>query len=98
MSTLLAQVEPCLNSRSLRVLLDLDNVSALIPGHFLIGSIPESSYKDISINRLTRWQLFQNMWDHFWERWSSEYLQALILDQSGGSRAIKFKWNASVVT
>lgn len=30
------------------------------------------------MNRLTRWQLLKKMRDHFWERWSREYLQALI--------------------
>lgn len=39
MSTLLAQVEACLNSRSLQTLSDdPENLATLTPGHFLVGS------------------------------------------------------------
>lgn len=39
MNTLLAQVEACLNSRSLQTLSDdPENLATLIPGHFLLGS------------------------------------------------------------
>jgi len=39
MATLLAQVEACLNSRPLQALTDdPDDLTALTPGHFLIGS------------------------------------------------------------
>jgi len=62
-TTLLAEVEACLNSRSLQALSDdLDDLEALTLGHFLIGTllvaIPESSLITISANRLMRWCLF----------------------------------------
>ncbi|XP_011859792.1 PREDICTED: uncharacterized protein LOC105557214 [Vollenhovia emeryi] len=83
MSTLLAQVEACLNSRPLQALSDdPDDLTALTPGHFLVGSaltaIPEPSLRDPPMNRLTRWQLLQHMRDHFWERWAKEYLHSLL--------------------
>ncbi|KAM0726177.1 hypothetical protein ACS0PU_008258 [Formica fusca] len=83
MSTLLTQVESCLNSRPLQALSDdPEDLSALTPGHFLVGSaltaIPEPSMLDKPMNQLARWRLLQRMRDHFWERWSQEYLHSLV--------------------
>jgi len=82
MTTLLTQVEACLNSRPLQSLTDdPDDLTALTPGHFLIGApllaVPEPSLATERDNTLSRWQLLQKMRDHFWERWSREYLQTL---------------------
>ncbi|XP_029175788.1 uncharacterized protein LOC114944167 [Nylanderia fulva] len=82
LSTVLAQIEACLNSRPLQAISDdPEDVSALTPGHFLIGaaltSLPEPSLTSEPLNRLTRWQLLQRMRDDFWSRWSKEYLQSL---------------------
>nr|XP_012232072.1 PREDICTED: uncharacterized protein LOC105677797 [Linepithema humile] len=82
MSTFLAQVEACLNSRPLQALTDdPDDVSALTPRHFLIGapllSVPEPSLTQEETNTLSRWQLVQQMRDHFWQRWSREYVHTL---------------------
>ncbi|XP_024879015.1 uncharacterized protein LOC112459229 [Temnothorax curvispinosus] len=82
MTTFLAEVEACLNSRPLQALTDdPEDLDALTPGHFLIGAplnaIPEPSTVDIQTNRLSRWRLLQNMRDHLWQRWSREYLQEL---------------------
>lgn len=73
MSTLLAQVEACLNSRPLQAMSDdPDDLAALTPGHLLIGApllaIPEPSLTDNAPNTLSRWQLLQQMRDHFWLR------------------------------
>lgn len=83
MSTLLAQMEACLNSRPLQALSDdPDDVAALTPGHILIESalnaVPELTYESTSTSRLSRYQLLQKMRDHFWDRWSREYLQTLM--------------------
>jgi len=91
LSTLLAQVEACLNSRPLEALSDdPDDTTALTPGHFLIGTalnaVPEASLAPVPSNRLARWQMLQRMRDHFWERWSQEYIHSLL------SRP---KWKAS---
>ncbi|XP_046387356.1 uncharacterized protein LOC124156925 [Ischnura elegans] len=82
LSTLLCQVEACLNSRPLIPLTDdpTDN-KALTPAHFLIHSasfiIPEPSLIDEIIPVLKRWKIVQQMLQHFWQRWSREYLQSL---------------------
>jgi hypothetical protein len=82
MSTFLAEVEACVNSRPLQTLTDdLENLDALTTGHFLIGAplnaIQEPSLPDVPVNRLSRWRLLQQMRDHLWQRWSREYLQGL---------------------
>lgn len=82
MSTFLSQVESCLNFRPLQTLSDdPEDISALTPGHFLVGApllaVPEPSLNDRANNSLSRWQLLQKMRDHFWERWSREYLHEL---------------------
>ncbi|XP_036140869.1 uncharacterized protein LOC118644969 [Monomorium pharaonis] len=82
MTTLLAQIEACLNSRPLQSLSDdPEDLTALTPGHFLVGDVPivvpEPSLTDVPVNRLTRWQLVQSMRDHFWARWAQEYLHSL---------------------
>ncbi|XP_071653060.1 uncharacterized protein [Temnothorax longispinosus] len=82
MATLLSQVEACLNSRPLQALTDdPEDLSPLTPGHFLIGSalsvVPEPSLTEEKTARLSRWQQVQQMRDHFWARWSREYLQTL---------------------
>ncbi|XP_076301722.1 uncharacterized protein LOC143219731 [Lasioglossum baleicum] len=82
MSTLLTQIEACLNSRPITPLTDEpSDLTALTPAHFLIGSpltaIPEPSLTDVRSSRLKRWQMIQQQRDHFWDRWSFEYLQTL---------------------
>ncbi len=74
---MLAQIEACLNSRPL-VPANSPDDGALTPGHFLIGKPltcipdPQLSYRSASL--LKRWHLCQNLIQHFWERWSNEYL------------------------
>ena len=76
-STILVQIEACLNSRPLiSVLTDNEGIEVLTPGNFLIGQPlmavpdPPSSY-NTSITLLHRWQLCQSIVRQFW---SSEYL------------------------
>ena len=82
LTTFLAEVEACLNSRPLQALSDdPEDLGALTPGHFLVGApliaVPEPSLLDVPSNRLTRWRLLQQMRNHLWQRWSREYLQGL---------------------
>ncbi|XP_071640873.1 uncharacterized protein [Temnothorax longispinosus] len=82
MATFLAQVKACLNSRPLHALSDdPDDVSALTPGHFIIGAFllaaPKPSLEERPDNTLSRWQLVQKMHDHFWQRWLRECTQQL---------------------
>ena len=60
-STLLTQVEACLNSQLLIALSNEPNdPSYLIPGHFLIGasltSVPEPDFTNTAMNSFSRWQ------------------------------------------
>ncbi|XP_076301650.1 uncharacterized protein LOC143219633 [Lasioglossum baleicum] len=82
LTTLLTGIEACLNSRPLQPLSDdPGDPAALTPGHFLIGepltAIPEPSLEDLPVSRLSRWQLIQQLQQHFWKRWSLEYLNSL---------------------
>ncbi|XP_059226223.1 uncharacterized protein LOC131998099 isoform X3 [Stomoxys calcitrans] len=79
LSTLLCQVESCLNSRPLCPLsTDPSDFSVLTPAHFLVGEpttcIPEDDLLDSNINRLTHWKQIEKLKQHFWQRWSQEYL------------------------
>jgi len=82
LSTLLAEIEACLNSRPLCTLSDDPfNQTYLSPGHFLIGEpltqLPTIDYTNVKCNRLSRWQTYQQELQQFWQRWSSDYLQSL---------------------
>lgn len=82
LSTLLSQIEACLNSRPLcPTTSDPSDNSALTPGHFLIGDAllapPENITLPLSIHVHTRWQLVQKMRNDFWKRFQHEYLVRL---------------------
>ena len=81
-STILTQVESCLNSRPLTPLsCDSDIIEALTPGHFRIGkpieSLPDSSLSYRALPLLRRWHLCHSIVRHFWQRWSTEYVASL---------------------
>lgn len=83
MSTLLNQIEACLNSRPISLLPNNPNEpNPLTPGHFLVGepliTISENNYEKSNIGSLRRWQLTQRMLQCFWRRWSNEYLVNLL--------------------
>ena len=83
LTTVLARIEACLNSRPLGVIphYNDEGIEVLTPGHFLIGrpieALPDSdiSYRKLSI--LRRWHLCEALVRHFWKRWQSEYLTSL---------------------
>lgn len=82
MSTVLCQIEACLNSRPLcPISEDPDELQVLTPGHFLIGEAPtmppETNYQSTPINRLKRWQLCSKIQQDFWRIWKDEYLSRL---------------------
>lgn len=81
-STLLCNIEACLNSRPLAPLTDsINDYDPLTPGHFLIGTPlnanPEPSLLNINENRLSRWQLVRQMTERFWKLWQNDYLNTL---------------------
>ncbi|XP_046145647.1 uncharacterized protein LOC123988932 [Osmia bicornis bicornis] len=80
-STVLVEIEACLNSRPLCPLsADIEDLQALTHAHFLgvaSGLVPDEPPPDVSENRLERFQLLQSIQNNFWKRWSEEYLQYL---------------------
>lgn len=82
LSTLLAQIEACLNSRPLSPMSsDPADLSVLTPGHFLTGDAllapPDQSIDLQNVSLLTRWQLVQRIYQNVSSRWQSEYLYRL---------------------
>ncbi|XP_011883895.1 PREDICTED: uncharacterized protein LOC105571038 [Vollenhovia emeryi] len=82
MTTLLCQIEACLNSRPIAPLSDsFDDYQFLTPGHFLIGQsiavAPEPSILDLQENRLSRWQMVRQISERFWKLWSDDYVNTL---------------------
>ncbi|XP_011858972.1 PREDICTED: uncharacterized protein LOC105556485 [Vollenhovia emeryi] len=81
-NTFIIEVEAVLNSRPLTAMsIDPNDLIALSPAHFLIGTslttVPEHDFVDVPINRLSNWEHIQRVKQHFWERWSKEYLNEL---------------------
>lgn len=83
MTTVLCQVEACLNSRPLCPLdnSDPECLDPLTPGHFLIGEapivIPSPDLRKVKTSHLSRWQHTQKLVNDFWRRWQDEYLSRL---------------------
>ncbi|XP_046145664.1 uncharacterized protein LOC123988949 [Osmia bicornis bicornis] len=84
LSTLLCQIEACVNSRPLFALSDdPSELGALTPGHFLIGetpsSVPEPEASSTTHNTSLsgRWRQLNLMRAQFWHLWRREYLQHL---------------------
>ncbi|XP_055840854.1 uncharacterized protein LOC129908416 [Episyrphus balteatus] len=81
LSTLLTEIEACLNSRPLCPVSDnIDDFEILTPAHFLFGTsahlIPEADLAE-KISNLDRWNKIQIAVHSFWKQWSSEYLARL---------------------
>lgn len=82
LSTVLTQIEACINSRPICPLTDdISDLNTLTPGHFLIGSAltapVEGSLLQLQENRLDRWQMCNRLKQQFWEKWSSDYVANL---------------------
>ncbi|XP_050296327.1 uncharacterized protein LOC126736140 [Anthonomus grandis grandis] len=76
------QVEAVLNSRPLLPLTnDPNDFESLTPGHFLVGHplnlVPDIDLETTPINRLNRYHMLQSLAQHFWRRWSEQYLHTL---------------------
>lgn len=81
-NTIIAQVESCLNSRPLVPLTNNpEDLDILTPGHFLIGSslmaLPQEDVRRVNSGRLQRYQHLCQIVQHFWDKWSREYLSQL---------------------
>lgn len=80
MCTLTHQIEAILNSRPLCPL-SSESFDPLTPAHFITGHslvlLPDHNLQESKTNTLSRWQLMQQMVQHFWSRWNNEYLTTL---------------------
>ncbi|XP_051864344.1 uncharacterized protein LOC127566357 [Drosophila albomicans] len=82
LSTLLAKIEACLNSRPISPMSeDPSDLLALTPGHFLIGgpliSVLEPPINQPATSILNRWQRLKALHQQFCFRWKDEYLKEL---------------------
>ena len=82
LNTTLIQIEAILNSRPLTPLsADPADLAPLTPGHFLVGrpltSLPQRDIREHSIHHLTRFQRIEQLRQHFWVRWSKEFVSEL---------------------
>lgn len=82
LSSLFSQIEAILNSRPLCPLSPSpDDLQPLTPGHLLIGrpltALPAPCLMDLKTNRLDRYQRLEQVRQHFWRRWSNEYVGEL---------------------
>lgn len=72
-NSLLIQIEGILNSRPLTAQSDdIYDLTQITLSYFLIGreisSVPEPSYENLKMNRLSRWQRVQQIRQYYWER------------------------------
>ncbi|KAF6200364.1 hypothetical protein GE061_006667 [Apolygus lucorum] len=81
MNTVLTRIEAVINSRPITsVTDDPSDLSPLTPAHFLVGTTLTSLPPVIAERKLTlraRWIGHQALLEHFWARWSREYLTSL---------------------
>ena len=83
LTTVLCQVEACLNSRPLLPMTshNQDGLQSLTAGHFLLFNQPSSLQPDPRIpdntSLLRKWNLCQAIVSQFWRRWTVEYLHSL---------------------
>ncbi|KAL0883539.1 hypothetical protein ABMA27_015693 [Loxostege sticticalis] len=76
-TTLLAQIEGCLNTRPLCAISeDPDDLDFLTPSHFL-ASGPLCTIIETEKDERTRWRLVQKIYHDVWKRWQAEYLTHL---------------------
>ena len=83
LTTVLAEVEFVLNSRPLiYVSSDAGDPAALTPNHLLLGRdapcLPPGVHSDERLNVKRRWKQAQLIVEHFWKRWSREYVPTLM--------------------
>ena len=80
--TVLCQIEAVLNSRPMiPISTDKNDLSPLTPAHFLILResflVPVSDLSTVKIPDGKRWERTRQIVQHFWRRWSDEYLATL---------------------
>ncbi|KAJ2953338.1 hypothetical protein O0L34_g928 [Tuta absoluta] len=88
--TLLLEAEHTVNSRPLTVVSLETEEEALTPNHFLIGRSSGNTmfgtFNDNDIANESTWRASQRLADHFWARWTREYLPTLLPRQNNKSQ------------
>lgn len=78
----LMEAEKMVNSRPIvHEPVELDREEMLTPNHFLIGTSSVDAVdalNTIELSMSKQWELSQTMANHFWKRWTNEYLPTLI--------------------
>lgn len=102
LNTTLVEIEGILNSRPLTPLSpDPEDFLPLTPGHFLIGrpitSLPEQDCRDRAYTALSRFHRIQQLRQHFWARWSKEYIVELQHRTKWTSEKTALKLNSLVL-
>ena len=102
LNTLLAEVESILNSRPLTSVSDSpDDFEAITPNHFLIGranpNIPSGVFFDPDICSRKRWRQAQVQANHFWRRFTKEYLPWITLRSKWNQERNSLKHNDMVL-
>lgn len=83
-STLLAGVEACLNSRPLCAMSDdPGDMEVLTPAHFVIGRrmrlpLPVESNRQPLVTGRKLYELMRERQNDFWKAWSADYLSSLM--------------------
>ena len=83
LTTIACRIEACLNNRPLLPLTshNIDGVTALTPGHFLLNKSPSIYPEDPTplqrIDLQQKWDLCQAVTQQWWTRWHKEYLNSL---------------------
>ncbi|XP_059049911.1 uncharacterized protein LOC131844930 [Achroia grisella] len=82
LNTTLTQIEAILNSRPLTPLsTDPADYTPLTPGHFIIGrpliSLPQPDLRQSTTSNLSRFARIEQLRQHFWSRWSKEFVAEL---------------------
>ncbi|XP_037929094.1 uncharacterized protein LOC119663556 [Teleopsis dalmanni] len=82
LTTVITEIEAMLNSRPItKMSSDPNDLTALTPGHFLIGEPPTTNVdpyqKESRMSLSSRWRLVSELKQEFWRRWSKEYLNEL---------------------
>ncbi|XP_061721102.1 uncharacterized protein LOC133527922 [Cydia pomonella] len=69
-----------MKAKTFAPIMDPNDLSALTPAHFLIGRpLTAPPYKDLTTEtgRLPRYKMLEKMRQHFWQRWSKQYISEL---------------------
>lgn len=102
LSTSLAQIEAVMNSRPLTPLSSHPHdLSPLCPAHFLVGrplTAPVcADLQERQLSSLTRYQRVEQIRQHFWNRWSKEYVSEMQTRTKWKSNHSDLKLNTLVV-